>query len=301
MRIARLFGLGALLASIVVVRNWFVEDAVVFRTMHNVRALAVEDGRTRWRSEAWDRSYDEFLENGINVAQPTNVNGRRIVVPNQSGIAVTPAQKYLTQRAWKDLAAGTLSSDGRLVFSVEELGFLNGYTNVPTGIIVPGATGTARANNKLMSVELSTGMLKWEIGGPPGEDNLPLDGSFFLGPPLPLGGRLYTIVERKGEIQLVMIENLESTDESGLTDYEPRVRWTQSLVAPQQDVNLSPLRKMAGLSPSYADGMMICPTAAGAIVAVDLSRRQLAWFLIKENAKQLEALQAHVCLVVYKD
>ncbi|MFW5692976.1 MAG: PQQ-binding-like beta-propeller repeat protein, partial [Thermoguttaceae bacterium] len=38
-----------------------------------------------------------------------------------------------------------------------------------------------------------------------------------------------------------------------------------------------PLRRLSGLSPSYADGILVCPTSAGAVVAVDLATRSLLW------------------------
>ncbi len=258
-----------------------VGDSVVLRTLHNVRALRLDSGKLHWRSEAWDKAFDGFLENGLMVAKKPTNQDRRVAImiqqqQNNGRLAVTPAQKFITQRAWRDLTAGTVSSDGRLVYSVEDLDFLGGYNNLPRGIILPG-TGSSNADNKLMAVELKTGMLKWEIGGPSAANGLELDGSFFLGPPLPLSGRLYTLLERKGEIQLVMFEVTETPGENGLSRYEPQIRWSQPLVAPRYELSLSPLRQMAGISPSYADGMLVCSTAAGAVVAVDLSRRQLAW------------------------
>lgn len=39
----------------------------------------------------------------------------------------------------------------------------------------------------------------------------------------------------------------------------------------------SPTRRLSGLSPAYADGILVCPTGAGALVAVDLATRSLLW------------------------
>ena len=41
----------------------------------------------------------------------------------------------------------------------------------------------------------------------------------------------------------------------------------------QQDT----MRRMTGISPSYADGILICPTSTGALVAVELATRSLLW------------------------
>jgi outer membrane protein assembly factor BamB len=39
----------------------------------------------------------------------------------------------------------------------------------------------------------------------------------------------------------------------------------------------SPQRRISGLSPAFADGILVCPTGAGAVVGVDLARRVLLW------------------------
>jgi len=48
-------------------------------------------------------------------------------------------------------------------------------------------------------------------------------------------------------------------------------------VGVDQEIPLDPLRRLAGVSPSYADGVLICPTAHRSIVAVELATRSLLW------------------------
>ncbi|MFM8708019.1 MAG: hypothetical protein ACKOHK_08040, partial [Planctomycetia bacterium] len=36
-------------------------------------------------------------------------------------------------------------------------------------------------------------------------------------------------------------------------------------------------RRLAGLSPALAEGVLVCPTGAGAVVAIDLATRTLLW------------------------
>ena len=55
------------------------------------------------------------------------------------------------------------------------------------------------------------------------------------------------------------------------------MQWTQQLAVLEQGVADTGVRHVAGLSPSYADGVLVCPTAAGAVVAVDLTTRSLVW------------------------
>ncbi|MBA4031750.1 MAG: hypothetical protein C0478_12795 [Planctomyces sp.] len=129
----------------------------------------------------------------------------------------------------------------------------------------------------------------------------PLAGGYFLGPPLPLGGLLYALHESAGEIRLVVLENMLTPtffSHGDLTEAgrrepassvpamdaadadEPggfKLRWLQSLVTAETDLAMGPIRSVAGLSPTEADGLLICPTGSGRVVAVDPLRRQLVW------------------------
>ena len=51
---------------------------------------------------------------------------------------------------------------------------------------------------------------------------------------------------------------------------------SQQLATAELSVLQDPLRCWSGISPSYADGVLVCPTAAGAIVGVDLATRSLS-------------------------
>lgn len=111
------------------------------------------------------------------------------------------------------------------------------------------------------------GKLKWEVGGNTGEDDPKLAGAFFLGPPLPLLGRLYVLAEMKGqEIRLLV-----------LSAKTGQLEWSQQLAVVEQNILQDPFRRAAGAMPSFADGVLVCPTAAGAIVALDLTTRSLLW------------------------
>ena len=55
--------------------------------------------------------------------------------------------------------------------------------------------------------------------------------------------------------------------------------WSQPLaeVDVEYDINNRDDRKQLGLSPTFADGILVCPTGAGAAIAVDLTARTLLW------------------------
>ncbi len=130
--------------------------------------------------------------------------------------------------------------------------------------------------NRLAAYDLrSEGKLRWALGGPPGDEALPEAETFFLGPPLPIAGRLYVLAESKSQIRLLVIDPQKDPVKG-----EPLVEWSQAIADLNQDIAASQynnrLRRLAGVTPSYADGLLVCPTAAGTVAAVDLSTRSLA-------------------------
>ena len=131
--------------------------------------------------------------------------------------------------------------------------------------------------NELAAYELKTqGKIKWRVGG--GGDHRDIDiepklaGAYFLGPPLPLDdGQLYCLAER-GKDQAIYLEVLDA--KSG------KVQWQQQLVS-TADSSMNGFqdsyRRLTGATPSFADGVLVCPTSAGAVVAVDLATHKLLW------------------------
>src|SRR6185369_12312211 len=98
-------------------------------------------------------------------------------------------------------------------------------------------------------------------------ENPALASAFFLGAPLPVGDQVYALAEFSGEIRLLCLDartgNLE---------------WKQPLATIESySITNDPSRRLAGASPSLADGILVCPTSAGAVVAVDLTTRTLRW------------------------
>ncbi len=235
-----------------------IDGAVIVRSFGNIKAVDPQTGELLWETVIKDPSFQKLLDQGVPATTAS-------VRSQQSSLST-----FLTQRAWRDMTAGTLSSDGKHVFAIEELGFLGSYRYNPRGPQHPMAP---KGYNKLVAFELAgEGRAAWAIGGETGEGALDFAGTFFLGPPLPLRNQLYCLAEVSGEIRLLVLE--PKPDARPAT---AKLSWSQSLILPQASLLQYPLRRLAGVSPSYADGVMVCPTAAGAVVAVDLGRRELLW------------------------
>jgi len=196
---------------------------------------------------------------------------------------------------FEDATSGTLSSDGRCVFAVEShpdavsSAAVAGRVGLPA-MLGPNAVGGWKGGNALSAYDLAgRGSLRWRLPARGGEPALrPGSGgaagaAWFLGAPLPVGDELYVLVEEKGEIRLDALD--------GSTG---RVAWSQPLAEVDEDRAVdsrdSSGRRLAGLSPALADGVLVCPTGAGAVVAVDLATRALLWAYDYPQAVQSDAV-----------
>jgi outer membrane protein assembly factor BamB/predicted negative regulator of RcsB-dependent stress response len=165
--------------------------------------------------------------------------------------------------------------------------------------------------SRLWAVNIETGNRQWVLGAPvvgappltdEDEDNetnplLLMQNSFFLGPPLALNGKLYVLFERNGRIRLACLDPntirlyqppaRNEKDRPPPTRY-PELLWTQKLGEPNTRLPLDTIRRFQCSYLAYADGVMICPTNAGAIVAVDVMSRSLLWAQSYRFIKQPE-------------
>jgi len=242
-----------------------VDDVLLIRTLANLQAVDIATGKRLWEAPL------EEVDAEVGESPAAGEQNRAAMLATLWG-----------HRLWNDLTYGTLSSDGRSVFSVEDPDLVQETSPaaVRRGVMVVGGGPMViirrvgeqtAAFNRLAARDIHNGKLIWELGGPPGPRELPLAGRFFLGPPLPLMGHLYVLAEAKNEIQLLALE--ASTG---------NLLWSQSLaVIDQNGSEFS--QHWAGLSPSYAEGVLVCPTSAGAVVGVDLATRSLLWGVCYEQ------------------
>jgi len=199
--------------------------------------------------------------------------------PSYSARAKTTKQKQLFHRIWENAPYGEISADSERVYLIDTPDEQsspwgsNANGNRLGGRIRPGQT---LHHNQLVALELSReGYLSWAIDGESGliegENGAyfepRLQGGFFLGSPLVTLGELYVLAEVKGDVRLVSLE-----PKSG------RYLWSQQLCHVEDfSIHRNPLRRSVGAIPSYADGVLVCPTSAGAVVAVDATTRSLLW------------------------
>ncbi len=236
-----------------------VDDILLMRTVTKLQAVDLETGKRVWEVPA-DDPFDESLEPGGGVV---------------AGLKAR-LESAVRMRMWADATFGTLSSDGKYVFAVEDLKLEYGTGNrrqFVNPMRQANAVGLSLFN-RLAAYEIRTGKLIWHLGGSAQELALPQAGAFFLGPPLPLMGNLYVLAELNGEIRLLALD-------AGSGD----LLWDQQLTVVSRDVLNDPLRRLAGVSPSYADGILVCPTSDKSVVAMELTTRSLLWGYIHSTSE----------------
>jgi outer membrane protein assembly factor BamB/tetratricopeptide (TPR) repeat protein len=204
--------------------------------------------------------------------------------------------QMVSERTWQNNTYGTMTSDGQRVFLVHEGDIqdaMRGAARVrtPRAMILPnGSTvaGFGQATHNVLSAHSlrRQGAIEWEVGGMESESEPELAGAFFLGPPLPLQGELYALTEIKGGINLVALDAATG-----------KLEWMQQLAMVELNVLQDPARRTSGAAPSFADGVLVCPTSAGAVVAVDLATRSLLWgYQYPRTADQERQAQQRVAM-----
>ncbi len=227
-----------------------VGDQLLMRTTERLVGVDYRTGKRVWQYP-WQSTYEGFDDDEASFD---------MLPGEESGVDL------LSQRVWNDLPFGQMSSDGERVFVLDDLGKVEPMTFNPI-IGMQGSRPADRGRNTLVALDLKTeGKLLWQVGA--GEEQATsLTDAFFLGPPLPLDGRLYVMIEVAGDICLSCLEPRTGEE-----------LWRQQLVAIETGgIDLDPIRRVAGAMPTFHRGVLLCPTGAGAVVAVDLVDRMLRW------------------------
>lgn len=235
-----------LVASPIAVGNY-----VIVRTPSNLVAVDFNTGRRVWETRSESAADDT---NTINL--PFGEDG------DQGAVAL----EALEQRLWLDAVYGALSSDGERVYAIRNLDSIQLRNNMRfrLQLLRRGGDDYGEPGNTLTAYDLRTeGKRLWEING---ESNEELSGCFFLGSPIAVGDTLCVMAEFANAVHLLQLEA-----ETG------KLLWKQPLANLEHGVVFDIGRRLAGATPTYAGGLVFCPTGAGSVVAVDPVKRSLEW------------------------
>lgn len=237
-------------------------ETVLVQGLGSVKALDARTGQLKWSGVVKDDTFLYFAERNYDDS-----NERLVDI-------------FLAQRTWLNQTGASLASDGRQVYSISGTGMVGVQR---PNLFMPNRGQPTRneltppSDNRLITYDIQSGRLKWEVGGPSVavqvDENGPLTGeskrlagAFFMGAPLPVDGQLFILAEHRGQIRLFSL-----SPETGETD------WSLPLLNPDSPIAFDETRRMYGLSPSYAGGLLICPTGEGVVVAIDPLLRRVAW------------------------
>ncbi|HMO37378.1 MAG TPA: hypothetical protein PKA06_15170, partial [Gemmatales bacterium] len=254
-----------------------VENLVIFRTLEGISAYHLPTGQKAWESRS-DVSLVGVFQNQANN-DPETISYLATYRDHAPNILV------------ENTLLGTLGADSELVYSVED-------TAVPPNVQVHGVPwrggwnrnpqmgnrqGDFASCNHLIAYELEGGRIAWSIGTR--QPDQPFTDMFFLGPPLPLGGKLYVLAEVNAEIKLLCLQNIK-TPKPNLPeefDYAVELVWAQPLGVVDRKLVEDPVRRTQAAMLSYSDGILVCPTNAGTVLGVDLLTRTLVWAFNFQN------------------
>lgn len=249
-----------------------VNGRVIVRDFHGIHALELKTGRRIWSFRPITSLAKSVTRS--NAAQGNAAeSGNPFSVRNESG-------GYDLQSAYAgNSTIGSMSSDGKLLFAVDDfkLNPQRGRTSrqSPFGRM-ESAGDPAQRTNRLIALRIDgprddSGVVRkpeWTVGTvpTPGTDAIDLSSHFFLGPPLPVGGRLYAVTESKQRLYLVCLNAADG-----------RPRWRQTLALAGHPIEGDFARAVKSCMPAYAEGIVVCPTNTGLLVGVDAETGSLRW------------------------
>jgi outer membrane protein assembly factor BamB len=181
------------------------------------------------------------------------------------------------QVLFENSVLGSLSTDGSRVYAVDGLevppylnnqlaGGRRGLRQWLDQLEFPSDVNELVYHTKLLAIDVKTGEVAWQLGGDDSKaQSRPLE-SYFLGPPLPLHGKLYALTEAEQELYLLCLD-------PGRGD----VTWRLKLATIHLKMLLDVRRRLEAAPVAYGHGVLVCPTNAGAVVGVDLLSHRLLW------------------------
>ncbi len=248
-------------------------DKVIYRSYGGIQAVARQTG-----APAWEAGSEWSLDRMV----------RQMRYHNYLASWVGGYMANNPHLLFENSTLGTLGTDGSRVYAVEDLPlppYPISYTSFgrrrgPVFELSFGPDLTDPAHhNRLLALDADSGKVVWEIGGRGPTADREWDDSYFLGPPLPVDGRLFAVVEKNQELRLVCLDAAQGT-----------LLWKQALAVPLNRLLSDVGRRVEALLPAHASGLLVCPTNVGVVLGVDLFHRSLAWaYVYREEALSQDA------------
>ncbi len=247
-----------------------IDGKIIFRTLRGVQVVDAQTG-----SPLWETAEGVSAERILYRDSQKYVNGQ-LEWTNGTAAGIQYAGMSadthpLAGLLFRDGLYGVLGSDGRQLFAIEDHAILSQYQPGYTSRVDPSRNDQYRrswATNKLASYDLNTGSPRWVIGGKAMNEifDLPLAGHFFFGTPVADGGDLFVTAERDNEIRLVALDPNNGHS-----------RWSQLIAYSDAKIESDFGRRWWTSQIAVDNGVVVCPTTVGWLVAVDRTNRSVLW------------------------
>jgi outer membrane protein assembly factor BamB/tetratricopeptide (TPR) repeat protein len=215
------------------------QSLLLTRTPTGLAAIDESSGEVRWQSLNEDLAWLETTPGRLD-----NRNTRNWLIDQ------------FHRRANADSILGRITIDDRHVYAIQDpLGLTPEASLDPS--FRPVEAPSPRFNT-LSALRIADGELAWRVGGKSAGPTYPLGSEFFCGPPTAVDDMLYIIGQQKSELRLLALQ----------ADHGELV-WRTVLGEAPRNVAADPLRQRVACPVIPYRDVLLCPTAAGAIVAVD--------------------------------
>ena len=228
-----------------IVRPMILGQQVLVRTLDEVQSFDLSTGKPRWSV-----SNTEYRQLGKRALESATLQ--------------TVATEWAQRRTEADSIFARMSTDGIRLFVIQEpnrTSELQIDRETPQGLLRRGPRF-----NRLAAYAIETGNLVWEVGEEPAEKGGALKGVVFLGCPFVLDDLLFVVAQRDTELSLLAMEAETGTLQSSLV------------------LGTAPLPIVDDLQRSrvacpivWHEGLLLCSTSSGAVVAVDPVLQVLKW------------------------
>jgi len=181
----------------------------------------------------------------------------------------TALLEQLGRRLLADTVLSQLTADRERVYLAQESRQTQGN---PANFGAPavrngdGPMNPGERFNHLAAYRLDNGELVWRIGGVSAGPSYPLGGEYFCGPPTVIDDVLFVCGQQQTELQLLAIESRRG-----------ELLWKTTLGDLPRQLASDPARQRIACPVVWQDGVLLCPTAAGALVAVDPLTQTPRW------------------------
>lgn len=231
-----------------------VDGRIACRTVSGVSVFDAETGGLLWRTRREASTVSTF------ESLPTT---------NRYSRMRTTRDERIQDFIFRDGVHGLLSSDGQRLFVIEDQ--MMPRQSYSVSRIRNGTTSKLAqqtATNSLAAYNIQTGAIEWRIGGVDSTEVFKptLAGHYFHGVPVAYRDELFVVTEQDNAVRLQVLDAVTG-----------EAKWSQLLAFVDTPIERDLFRRMLTAQVTVSHGMILCPTTADWLVAIDPLTQGILW------------------------